>query len=71
MITRSEYTQTHAVVSTPVPQPFKTFTNAGTEVELITESPDGANPGPSSHSGHVKDEKKKKFWGNLRWLSTC
>ena len=63
VITRSEYTQTHAVVSTPVPQPVKTFTNAGTQVELITESPDGANPGPSSHSSHVKDEKKKKSRG--------
>ena len=58
MITRSEYTQTDLVVS-PVPQLVKTFTNAGTQVKLITESPDGANTGPSSHSSHLKDEKKK------------
>ena len=63
VITRSEYTQTDPVVSTPVPQPVKTFTNAGTQVELISESPDGANPGPSGHSSHVKDEKKKKTGG--------
>ena len=63
VITRSEYTQTDPVVSTPVPQPVKTFTNAGTQVELISESPDGANPGPSGHSSHVKDEKKKKTEG--------
>ena len=63
VITRSEYTQTDPVVSTPVPQPVKTFTNAGTQVELIRESPDGANPGPSGHSSHVKDEKKKKTGG--------
>ena len=60
VITRSEYTQTDPVVSTPVPQPVKTFTNAGTQVELISESPDGANPG---HSSHVKVEKKKKTGG--------
>ena len=59
MITPSEYTQMGPVVSTPVPQPVKTFTNAETQVELISESPDGDNPGPSSHSSHVKDEKKK------------
>ena len=70
VITRSEYTQTDPVVSTPVPQPVKTFTNAGTQVELISESPDGANPGPSGHSSHLKDEKKKKIWRNLPWLST-
>ena len=69
VITRSEYTQTDPVVSTPVPQAVKTFTNAGTQIELISESPDGANPGPSGHSSHVKDEKKK-VWGNLPWLST-
>ena len=63
MITRSECTQTDPVVSTPVPQPVKTFTNAGTQVELISESPDGANPGPFSHSSHVKDEKKKNCGG--------
>ena len=61
MITRSEYTQTDPVVLTPVPQPVKTFTNAGTQVELISESPDGAHPGPSGHSSHVKDEKKKNL----------
>lgn len=59
MITRSQYTQTDPVVSTPVPQSVKTFSNSGTQVEFISESPDGANLGPSSHSSHVKDEKKK------------
>ena len=58
MITRSEYTQTDPVLSTPVPQPVKTFTDAGTQVELISESPSGANPGPSGHSSHVKDDQK-------------
>ena len=58
VITRSEYTQTDSVAS-PVPQLVKTFTNAGTQVKLITESPDGTNTGPSSHSSHLKDEKKK------------
>ena len=62
MITRSEYTQTDSVAS-PVPQLIKTFTNAGTQVKLITESPDGTNTGPSSHSSHLKDEKKKKLGG--------
>ena len=59
MITRSEYTQTDPVLSTPVPQPVKAFTDAGTQVELISESPGGGNPGPSGHSSHVKVEKKK------------
>ena len=54
VITRSEYIQTDSVVS-PVPQLVKTFTNAGTQVKLITESPDGANTGPSSHSSHLKN----------------
>ena len=58
VITRSQYTQTDPVVSTPVLQPVKTFRNAGTQVEFISDSPDGVNPGPSSHSSHVKDEKK-------------
>ena len=58
-ITRSEYTETDPVLSTPVPQPVKTFTDAGTQVELISEAPGGANPGPSGHSSHVKVEKKK------------
>ena len=69
VITRSEYTQTDPVVSTPVPQPVKTFTDTGTQVEIIRESPDGANPCPSGHSSHVKDEKEKN-WGNLPWLLT-
>ena len=69
VITRSQYTQTDPVVSVPTPQPVKTFIDAGTQVELISESPDGANPGLSGHSSHIKDEKKK-FWGNLPWLST-
>ena len=51
---RSEYTQTDSVVS-PVPQLVKTFTIAETPVKLITESPDGANTGPSSHSSHFKN----------------
>ena len=59
MITRSEYTHTDPVLSTPVPQPVKTFTDAGTQVELISESPGGANRSPSGHSSHVKVEKKK------------
>jgi len=59
VITRSEYTQTDPVVLTPVPQPVKTFTDAGTEVEIIRESPDRTNPGPSGHRSHVKDEKEK------------
>ena len=59
VITRSEYTRTDPLISTPVPQPVKTFTDAGTQVELISESPDGANPSPSGHSSHVKVEKKK------------
>jgi len=42
-----------------VPEPVKTFTDTGTQVEIIRESPDGANPGPSGHSSHVKDEKEK------------
>ena len=42
-----------------MPQSVKTFTNATTQVELISESSDGTNPGPSSHSSHVNDEKKK------------
>ena len=37
VITRSEYTQTDPVVSTPVPQPVKTFANAGTQVELTNQ----------------------------------
>ena len=63
VITRSEYTQTDSVDSTPVPQPAKTFADAGTQVQvdIISESPDGANTGPSGHSRHVKDDKKKKF----------
>ena len=63
VITRSEYTQTDPVIATPVPQPVKTFTDAGTQVDIIRESPDGANPGPSGHSSHVKDEKKKNSGG--------
>jgi len=63
VITRSEYTQTNPVVSTPVPQPVKTFTDTGTQVEIIRESPDGANPCPSGHSSHVKDEKEKNCGG--------
>ena len=59
MITCSEYTQTDPVLSTPVPKPGKTFTDTGTQVELICESPGGANPGPSGHSSHVKVEKNK------------
>jgi len=59
LITRSEYTQTDPVVSTPVTQQVKTFTDTGTQVEIIKESPDGANPGPSGHSSHAKDEKEK------------
>ena len=43
---------------------IKTFTDAGTQVEIISESPDGANPGPSGHSSHVKDEKKKNSGGS-------
>lgn len=50
VITHSEYTPTDPVVSTLVPQPLKTVNNAGTQVELISESLDGTNPGPSSHS---------------------
>jgi len=61
VITRSEYTQTDPVLSTPVPQPVKTFTDAGTQVELISESSGGANRGPSGRSSHVKDEKIKNF----------
>jgi len=63
VITRSEYTQTDPVVSTPVPQPVKTFTDTGTQVEIIRESPDVANPCPSGHSSHVKDEKEKNCGG--------
>ncbi|KAK2549591.1 hypothetical protein P5673_029982 [Acropora cervicornis] len=36
----SKYTQTDPVVSTPVPQSVKTFSNSGTQVEFISESPD-------------------------------
>ena len=54
VITRSEYIQTDSVVS-PVPQLVKTFTNAGTQVKLITESPDGANTGLSIHGSHLKN----------------
>ena len=49
VITRLEYTCTSDSVVSPVPQLVKTFTNAGTPVKLITESPDGANTGPSIH----------------------
>ena len=42
-----------------MPQPVKIFADAGTQVELISESPDGANPGPSGHSKHVKDDKNE------------
>ena len=45
------------------------FHNAGIQVKLITESPDGTNTGRSSHSSHLKDEKKK-MGGDLLWLST-
>ena len=45
-ITRSKYTQTDPVLSMPVPQPVKTFADAGTQVELISDSPGGANPWP-------------------------
>jgi len=62
VITRSQYTQTDSVAS-PVPQLVKTSTNARTQVKLITESPDGANTGLSSHSSHLNDEKKKKLGG--------
>ena len=54
VMTRSEYTQTDSVVS-PVPQLVKTFTIAETPVKLITESPDGANTGPSSNRSHFKN----------------
>ena len=54
VMTQSEYTQTDSEVS-PVPQLVKTFTIAETPVKLITESPDGANTGPSSHSSHFKN----------------
>ena len=61
VITRSEYTQTDPVVSTPVPQAVKTFADAGTQVEAISESPDGAYPGPSAgHSRDVKDDDDER-----------
>ena len=63
MIRRSEYTQTDPLVSTLVPQPIKTFADAGTQVDIIGESHDGSYPGPSGHSSHVKDEKEKKCGG--------
>ena len=66
VITRSQYTQTDPVVSPPVPHPVKTFTDAGTQVDLVSEGPGGANPGPSGHSktsSHVKDEKKENSRG--------
>ena len=34
MITHSEYTQTDPVVLTPVPQPVRTVTDTGTQVEI-------------------------------------
>ena len=63
VITRSEYTQTDPVVSTPVPQPVKTFADAGTQVEITSEPPDGASPGPSGHSSAVKDDKRTNSGG--------
>jgi len=63
VITRSGYTHTDPVVSTLVPQPVKTFADAGTQVDIIGESHDGSNPSPSGHSSHVKDEKETKCGG--------
>ena len=54
VITHSEYTQTDPVVSPSVPHPVKTFTDVRTQVDLVSEGPGGANPGPSGHSSHVK-----------------
>ena len=58
VITRSEYTQTDPLLSTPVSQPVKTFADAGTQVELISDSPGGAIPGPSGHSSHVNQASR-------------
>ena len=58
VITRSEYTQTDPELSTPVPQPVKTFADAGTQVELISDPPGGANPGPSGHSSLVNQASR-------------
>ena len=58
MITCSEYTQTDPLLSTPVSQPVKTFADAGTQVELISDSPGSANPGPSGHSSHVNQASR-------------
>jgi len=63
VIRRSEYTQTDPLVSTLVPQPIKTFADAGTQVDIIGESYDGSIPGLSGHSSHVKDEKGKTCGG--------
>ena len=52
VLTRSSSTQTDPVDSTPVP--LKTFTDAGTQVEISDVSPDCAEPGPSGNSNHVK-----------------
>ena len=76
VITHSEYTQTDPVLATPVPQSVKTFADAGTQVELISDSSGCANPGPSGHSSHVNqasrppdcnkfDKKKQESEENL------
>ena len=76
VITHSEYTQTDPVLATPAPQSVKTFADAGTQVELISDSSGCANPGPSGHSSHVNqasrppdcnkfDKKKQESEENL------
>jgi len=59
VITHSEYTQTDLSSFNTWPQPVKIFPYNGTQVDLISESPDDANTDPFGDSIHVKNENEK------------